>query len=69
MLLEVKEKYSVFTEDEAKKMQEDLRNGANNGGYFIVDCGYAYKPKKSKGEVIDERWVVSVTKKYNDLWD
>ena len=67
-LLEVKEKYAVGTEEEAKQAMEFFRNDAVEHGYFIKSSAYTYKCKKSEGEVIAEQYVVEVVKGYEELW-
>lgn len=61
MLLETTQKYSVGTEIQAKDMIEAFRAEAEEKGYTVKKAGYEYKVKRAKGEIIDERWVVSVT--------
>ena len=68
-LLEVKEKYAVGTEEEAKQAMEFFRNDAVEHGYFIKSSAYTYKCKKAKGEVIAEQYVVEVVKGYEELWN
>ena len=63
------EEYRANSENEAKDEIEVFRQKARTEGYTISKCGYTYKQKKSKGEVIDEAWIISVTKVYNDIWD
>ena len=68
-LLEVKEKYAVNSEDEATAVQEHFRQEAAEKGYKILDSHWTYKTKKSKGEIIAERWVVEIVKQFEELWD
>lgn len=67
-LLEVKEKYAVGTEEEAKQAQEQFRTNAAADGYTILNSGYTYKCKKSKGEIVEEQYVVEVVKQFDTLW-
>lgn len=67
-LLKLTEEYRVDTEIEAKDLMEKMRSQAISKGYAISKCGYTYKCKKAKGEIIDEAWVVSVVKNYNTVW-
>lgn len=66
--LEVTEKYRADTENEAKDFLEKVRTEAD-GNYLLKKSGYEYKDKKSKGEVIDEAYICSVTKVYGAVWD
>lgn len=69
MLLETTQKYSVGTEIQAKDMIEAFRAEAEEKGYTVKKAGYEYKVKRAKGEIIDERWVVSVTQTFGTLWE
>lgn len=69
MLLETTQKYSVDSEIKAKDMIEAFRAQAEEKGYTVKKAGYEYKVKKAKGEIIDERWVVSVTQVFSALWE
>lgn len=69
MLLETTQKYSVDSEVKAKDMIEAFRAQAEEKGYTVKKAGYEYKTKKAKGEIIDERWVVSVTQVFGSLWE
>ena len=68
MLLETTLKYAVDSESKAKDMIETFHANALEQGYTVKKAGYEYKVKKSKGEIIGERWVVSVTEVFNELW-
>ena len=61
-------KYRVDTEEEAKLTMERLREDAHEHGYTISKCGYTKKEKKSKGEIVDEGYLLSCTKVYNSFW-
>lgn len=66
--LKTTEGYRVDSEVEAKEAMEKFREDAKSKGYSIGKCGYTYKAKKSKGDIVDEAWIVSVTKIYGDIW-
>lgn len=68
-LLKVTEEYRADSEQEAKEAIERFRQEALEKGYMLGACGFTYKDKKSKGEVIDEAWVVKVVKNYGKVWD
>lgn len=67
-LLKVTTERAFNTEDEAKQEIESCIEKANQNGSTIVAAGYKYKSKKSKGEIVDERWVTSITETFEDLW-
>lgn len=69
MLLETTQKFAVDSEIKAKDMIEIFRAQAIEKGYTVKKAGYEYKVKKAKGEIIGERWVVSVTQVFNTLWE
>lgn len=68
-LLETTQKYAADSEIEAKEAIEEFRKEAAQKGYIVKKAGYEYKTKKSKGEVIGEVWVVSVTQVFSGLWE
>ena len=67
--LKVTEEYRTDSENEAKEVMERFRAEAREKGYHINKSGYTYKVKKSKGDIIDEAWVVSITKEYSSVWE
>lgn len=67
--LEVLETYRADTENEAKNFLEDIRTGAESGGYVLKKSGYEYKTKKAKGEIIDEAYICKITKVYGTVWN
>lgn len=69
MLLETTQKYAVDSEVSAKDMIEAFRAEAETKGYTVKKAGYEYKVKKAKGEIIGERWIVSVTQVFGTLWE
>lgn len=69
MLLETVSKYRATSEDAAKEMIEKFRAEAAQKGYIVKKAGFEYKTKKSKGEVIAEAWVVTITQVFGDVWE
>lgn len=63
------EEYRVDTEEEAKQTMEEFRKNAFKEGYTLNSCGYVYKEKKAKGEIIDECYVVKVVKIFGGIWE
>jgi len=67
--LKVTEEFRAYSEEEAIEALNNTRERQNEGGYQLGANGYKYKSKKSKGEIVDEAWIVTVTKIYNEVWD
>lgn len=68
-LLKVTEEYCADSEQEAREAIENFRKESLEKGYVLGACGFTYKDKKSKGEIIDEAWVVKVVKIYGKVWE
>ena len=66
--LETVEKYRVETEEEAKAIMEQFREDAKTKGYLVKKSGYEEKEKKAKGEIVDQGYLVSVTKVFDTFW-
>lgn len=62
-LISTTEVYRVDSEDEAKKMIEDAK--ADNH-FILKKYTSEFKERKSKGEVIDAYWKVSLVKTFTD---
>ena len=58
-LVSTTETYRVDTENEAEAKQ--------NGSYVLGKYTSEHKERKSKGEVIDEYWKLTLTKLFNDI--
>ena len=67
--LKVVEEYRAETEQEVKDMNERFKSEAHSEGYVLSAFSYTKKEKKSKGEIIDEGYLVKVTKVYGGFWD
>ena len=61
--------FRAYTEEEAIDFINKARAAQEKEGYLLGANGYKYKSKKSKGEIVDEAWIVTVTKIYNEVWD
>ena len=68
-LLKVVEEYRAESEQEVKEMNEQFKNEAKSEGYILNAFSYIKKEKKSKGEVIDDGYLVKVAKVYGGFWD
>ena len=53
----------------AKEMNEQFKNEAKSKGYILNAFSYTKKEKKSKGEIIDDGYLVKVAKVYGGFWD
>ena len=68
-LLKVTEEYCADYEQEAREAIENFRKEYLEKGDVVGACGFTYKDKKSKGEIISEAWVVKVVKIYGKVWE
>lgn len=68
-LIKQTDEYVVDTEEEAIKMIEAFRQQAAENGYMLGASGYTYKCKKAKGEIVDECYLVKITKVFGGIWD
>lgn len=68
-ILKVTAEYRAESEEEAKQMNEDFKKEAREQGYILNPFAYTKKEKKSKGEVIDDGYLVKVVKVYGGFWD
>ena len=58
------ETYRVDTEREATEAIEEAKQ---DGSYVLGKYTSEHKERKSKGEVIDEYWKLTLTKLFNDI--
>ena len=68
-LIKRTEEYVTNSEEEAITLLEGFRADAEREGYTLGANGYTYKNKKSKGEIVDEAWIVKVTKILGGIWE
>ena len=68
-LLKVTEEYRADSEQEAREAIENFRKESLEKGYVLGACGFTYKDKKSRGEIISEAWVLKVVKIYGKVWE
>ena len=68
-LLKVVEEYRAESEQEVKEMNEQFKNEAKSENYILNAFSYTKKEKKSKGEIIDDGYLVKVAKVYGGFWD
>lgn len=65
-LVSTTEIYRVDTESEATKVIEEAKNDSS---YILGKYTNEHKERKSKGEVIDDYWKLTLTKLFNDIKD
>lgn len=63
-LISTVETYRVDTDDEAKTLIEEAKNSSM---FELGKYSSEYKERKSKGEVIDAYYKVTLTKFFNDI--
>ena len=63
-LVSTTETYRVDTENEATKAIEEAKQ---DGSYVLGKYTSEHKERKSKGELIDEYWKLTLTKLFNDI--
>ena len=67
-LQKIKETISwrVDSEEEAIELIEDYKAKQFTDGYTVNKSGYVLKTKKSKGEIIDQYYIVSIQFDFSD---
>lgn len=58
--------YRVDTEAEAVQEIESAKNAQLAEGYVVKKSEYTLRQKKSKGEVVEEWYLVTITKVYGE---
>lgn len=64
MMLTQAIQWMVDTEDEAIDMINEYKDEQDAKGYVLAKSGYTLKQKKSKGEVVDEHYIVDIKMKF-----
>ena len=65
MLIKRVEEHRVESEEAAVALIQKFKDNQAQDGYEVTKSGYTMKTKKSKGEVIDMWFVVSITMNFN----
>lgn len=65
-LIKTTDVYRVDSEGEAMQMINDCKNDAASEGYMLTKSSNVIKTKKSKGEIIDSWYIVTLEKTFND---
>lgn len=68
-VLKVTEEYRAESEQEVRAMNDSFKEQSLAEGFNLSSFSYTKKEKKSKGEIIDEGFLVKVTKIYGGMWD
>ena len=68
-ILKVTAEYRAESEEEAKQMNEDFKEQARKEGYILNSFAYTKKEKKSKGDIIGEAYLVTITLTHASFWD
>lgn len=63
-LIKESKTWRVHSEKTAIEIINEWKDNAIDGGYIVKKSGYVVKQKKSKGEVIDEFFLVTVEVSY-----
>lgn len=63
-LVSTVETYRVDSENEATRTIEEAKN---NGSYVLGKYTSEHRETKSKGEIVDEYWKVTLTKLFNNI--
>lgn len=65
-LNKIVETHTISTIDEAEDYVAEVKKDLNHEGYEVKGYKITKKEKKSKGEIIDEFFIVEITKVWND---
>ena len=65
-LQKITEVYRIETENEANSFIEDERIKANEKGYRLTKVESKFKTKKSKGEIVEEWYIVTIEKNFSE---
>ena len=66
VLQKTTEVFRVDTEEEAMRMIEEAKDNQNAHDYMLTKSSYVLKTKKAKGEIVDQWYLVSLEKTFND---
>lgn len=66
VMLKQVDEMKVYTEEEAKNLIEKYKEKAREEGYEVIKSSSTLKEKKTRGEITDAWYVVSITKRWNE---
>lgn len=69
VILSNTEIYRIDSEEEVKEAIEEAKSEADSQGYILKGYSSKLKEKKSKGEVIDAGYEVTLKKEFNTFWE
>lgn len=69
VILSNTEIYRIDSEEEVKEAIEEAKANADLEGYILKGYSSKVKEKKSKGEIIDTGYEVTLKKEYNTFWE
>lgn len=69
MILDITEQYRVDTEEEVKDFIEEIKENGVQEGYIVKNYSSSFKEKKSKGETVDQGYLLKITKSFNTFWE
>lgn len=65
-MLKVVESYRADSEDEVNDLIESAKADSS---FDLAKYSSEYKEKKSKGDVVDSGFIVTLTKVYSQMWE
>lgn len=68
-LLSTTEVYRIDSEEEVAETIENAKASADDEGYVLKGYSTKIKEKKSKGEIIDFGYEVTLKKEHNSFWE
>ncbi len=68
-LVSTVESYRLETEDDVNRFKQEQREEADRIGYVINTFNISLKERKSKGEVVESWYIVSIKKIFEDPKD
>lgn len=67
--LKITEEFRVESEEEAKAAVERYQKDGLEKGFSVTKWSADYKTKKSKGEIIDDGYLLKITCQLSDFWN
>lgn len=68
-VLQIVEKIRVDGENQAQSLIDEAKTKQPEENYLLKKASYEYKVKKSKGEVVDDCYIVTLQKEFGGVWD
>ena len=66
VLQKMTEVFRVDTEEEAMQMISEAKDNQITNNYMLSKSGYVLKTKKAKGEIVDQWYLVTLERTYDD---